>query len=94
MALAKKGTRKIVVREQTYRWVVSPDSDYMVLIVELLENPGQKLEVAIPYKTATGERVVIAPGLVESLITGALENGWKPQVRSLPAFKANYAKVQ
>lgn len=34
MGLAKRGTRRLVVDGVAYRWVVSPDDGYMVLVAE------------------------------------------------------------
>ncbi len=49
MALAKKGSRLISIDGMIYRWVVSPDSNYMVLVVETNDEPGQRLEATFPY---------------------------------------------
>ena len=34
MGLAKRGTRKITVSGAAFRWKISPDDGYMVLVVE------------------------------------------------------------
>lgn len=49
MALAKKGSRTLITGGVQYRWVVSPDSGYMVLVVIDDESSGQKLEVQMDY---------------------------------------------
>lgn len=49
MTLAKKGTRIITVNETTYRWVVSPDSGYLHLVVEHKDLPGQRLIAGFKY---------------------------------------------
>ena len=49
MTLARNGTRKIVVGAESYRWVVSPDDGYLVLVVESADDPGQKVEAFFRY---------------------------------------------
>jgi len=49
MALAKKKTRLIHVDGADYRWVVSPDDGYMVLVVELAREPRSRLLVYTDY---------------------------------------------
>lgn len=98
MALAKKGTRRISVDGQAYRWVVSPDDGYMVLVVELAENPGQRLIACFDYQDIfepagpgrwriVGQRISISPGVVRSVIEAALISGWRPSVPGLREFR-------
>jgi hypothetical protein len=47
VGLAKRGTRLLVVEGVTYRWVVSPDDGYMVLVAELSDTPGQRLKTTL-----------------------------------------------
>jgi hypothetical protein len=49
MSLARKGSRSIAVGGQKFRWAVSPDSGYMVLVAELADEPGQRLEAQVRY---------------------------------------------
>lgn len=94
MTLANKGTRKITVDAEYYRWVVSPDSGYLVLVVEHLTSAGQRIAVTIPsrdywldFKDLTHGKIEydpkdyrpITPALVRKIILDALELGWSPQ---------------
>jgi hypothetical protein len=77
MALAKKGTRTIVVDGARYRWVVAPDDEPgMAIVVELADKPGQRMVTWVDYGT------VVAPGLVAWVIRRALGRGWTPGRRA------------
>ncbi|MGW1989211.1 hypothetical protein [Embleya sp. NPDC001921] len=75
MAIAKKGTRIIVVDGERYRWVVSADSGSIVLVVERAEEEGQRLS------TNFEQSAVITPGVVAAVIEGAHRLGWAPEQR-------------
>jgi len=47
MTINKKSSRKITVRDDSYIWTVSPDSGYIILIVEHEVSRGNRLEVYI-----------------------------------------------
>jgi hypothetical protein len=98
MALAKKGTRRITVDGVAYRWVVSPDDGYLVLVAEWDGGPGQRLEAFFQYHDVcepseagafriAGQRCSISPGVVRAVILSALATGWKPFVRVAKAFR-------
>jgi hypothetical protein len=73
MAIAKKGTRIIVVGGERYRWVVSPDSGYMALVIERAEGEGQRLA------TVFEQSAVVTSGVVAAVIEGAQQLGWVPR---------------
>ena len=90
MGLAKKGSRTISVDGELYRWVVSPDDGYCVVVVEHATNPGQRLAVHCdPYPdvghvktnepSAPKTHRTIGPGAVARLIRSALSQGWVSQ---------------
>lgn len=56
MALAKKGSRRITVDGVLYRWVLSPDDGYMVLVTESADASGQRLEAFFRYHDARAGR--------------------------------------
>ncbi len=89
MALARKGSRSIAVGDQKFRWVVSPDSGYMVLVAELADEPGQRLEAQVNYShtDALEQDVVVTPSVVRCAIELALLEGWRPEARGLPPFR-------
>lgn len=103
VGLAKRGTRRIVVDGVAYRWVVSPDDGYMVLVAELAEEPGQRLEAFFRYQDVyepqgagvlriVGQRRTIRPSVVRSIIEAALIRGWQPSQRGLPALRIHDAE--
>lgn len=97
MGLAKKETRIIIVNETTYRWVVSPDSGYLHLVIEHKDLPGQRLIAGFKYHNTYvsdkdneyrrwAQRRLITPSLVKSVILIALDKGWKPTESGLGYF--------
>ncbi|MFG2751973.1 hypothetical protein [Streptomyces xanthophaeus] len=77
MAIAKKGTRVVVVDGERYRWVVAPNDEPGVAIVVLHEEvDGQRMVTWVEHG------VVVAPGLVAGAIREALlHHGWTPRLR-------------
>ena len=84
MALGKKGSRTITVDDVVYRWAVSPDSGYSVVIVQSENGDGEKLLVSINWMqerySFSGDdgSLKITPGLVRMLIQKGIEAGWSP----------------
>ena len=102
MALAKKGSRRITVEGVPYRWVLSPDDGYMVLVAESESTPGQRLEAFFQYhdlyepakpevSRIVGQRRAVTPGVVREVILAALTRGWQPSQRGLPPFRIQNA---
>lgn len=77
MAIAGKGSRPITVDEVGYRWTVSEDSGYKVVVVQHQSGSGPRLEVRTPYGP-TWAAVAIGPGIVARLIRMAITDGWRP----------------
>jgi hypothetical protein len=75
MALPKKGSRLIKVDGIEYRWIVTPDDVGLGIMVELAENPGQRMGAGFEYGN------IISPWLVRKAILHALENGWHPELQ-------------
>jgi len=86
MGLAKKGSRKIEVDGRTYRWVLSPDSGFAVLVIELWDDPGQRLEAFTGYESPVGLTQAVTPRGVAETIRFALREGWEPTERRRPPF--------
>ena len=95
MALAKKESRTLVTGGIRYRWVVSPDSGYMVLVVINDESPGQKLEVQMDYDdlSAHQEHRQITPGFVVGCIEEGLQRGWQPRTPELKPFRISLQRL-
>lgn len=88
LALARKGSRTLVTGGVRYRWVVSPDSDFIVLVVLDDEWPGQKLEVQTDYDDLSipQKHRQITPDFVVGCIEEALQRGWQPRIPGLKPF--------
>lgn len=79
MALAKKGSRSIIVQDVQYRWKVCSEPNYTKhLVVELYEHPQQSMVAFFREDKVTKEKVVINPAVVSSVIEYALKKGWSP----------------
>jgi hypothetical protein len=70
----------------------------MVLVAELADSPGQRLEAFFNYHDVyepkgegvlrvSGQRRLIRPGEVRVVVQTALRRGWQPSQRGLPAFR-------
>jgi hypothetical protein len=103
MALAMKGSRRITVAGTLYRWVLSPDDGYMVLVAELRDQPGQRLEAFFRYHDLyepaeggslriVGQRRSVSSGVVRTIILAALARGWEPSQRGLQSFRIQDAE--
>lgn len=76
MPIARKGTRKIVVEGETYRWVVAPDDEPgLGIVVEREVGYGQRLLAWVEHGN------IISPGLVRKVILYAVSIGWTPSER-------------
>ena len=84
MSLARSGSRAITVDDVAYRWAVSPDSGYDVIVVQPATGAGAKLRVYVSYRQVAYAdaddqgRLAVTPGLVTSIIRQAGEHGWQP----------------
>ena len=74
MALARKGSRKIVVEGSEYRWTVSADDEAGVgIVVEDHNKPACRLVKWVDHG------LVISPAVVRGVIVEALAIGWRPR---------------
>ena len=94
MALSRKRSRTLKVGSETYRWSVSEDSGYSVLVVQSATGSGQKREViqswADPAPAGSAARPgpsPITPGQVADAIRMALARGWEPDRRDPQPFR-------
>lgn len=81
MALAKKGSRSILVEEVQYRWKARSEPDNTThVVVELYDNPQQSavafFQSSLPNNP--DERRAITPATVSAIVLYALDNGWNP----------------
>jgi hypothetical protein len=88
MTLLRKGSRRISVDGEAYRWTVSVDEDFQRvcwptvrdihwLVVESPASPGRTLSVEFPLGDhSEGLGHAIKPGLVASVVRAANQQGW------------------
>ncbi len=85
MALAKKGSRSILVDEVQYRWKARSETDGTTHVVVELYNAPQQSVVAFfqshPFDDPE-ERRMITPATVTAIIAYALKNGWDPEKKA------------
>lgn len=91
MAIPKKGSRKIVVKDIEYRWLIRRKATYaqtaygigkLSVAIELAEAPGTTLLIYTdrnhPKDFHTQKVIPIIPSDIANWILQALELGWKP----------------
>lgn len=89
MTLSRKKSRKIVVGNENFRWVISPDGGYIVFVAEHYEFNGRKIQVYInsdidqfwvDFPNCEGmDLKIIKPKDAESIISQAITYGWNPK---------------
>jgi hypothetical protein len=96
MAIAKKGSRRIVVEAIPYRWTVRPRPTYaqalacghLSFAVEMEKTGRTTLVVTVgasrPDNWVASQSSVVTPSLVERAIRQALSQGWRPSERGSP----------
>ncbi|MBP1994587.1 hypothetical protein [Paenibacillus eucommiae] len=88
--MSKKGSRKIIVGHEEYKWIVTPSSKGIIaLIVEHEEEKGQKIKVFLesdvneywvefPHVDKLNIKIV-KPAEVSMIIKEAIVQGWTPR---------------
>lgn len=85
MTLPRKGSRTITVDGCDYRWVVSADSGFMLLVVERDNGTGQRMEASFGYGDRDGgQDHEVTPAVVGRAIALALQEGWRPNGTGMP----------
>jgi len=82
MGLPRKGSSKIIVGEDTYRWVVSPDSGIMYVAIQVESGEGSRILVPVGYESP------VTPSVVRGMILKARQEGWDPHRVRKPGRKA------
>ena len=91
MAIPKKGSRKIIVNDISYRWLIRRKATYgqvdygigmLHVAIELFEKAESVLVIITdkphPHDIKTNDIVSITPKEVSNWIQEALDLGWKP----------------
>ena len=85
MALAKKGSRSILVDDVQYRWKARSETDGTThVVVELYEAPQQSVVAffkSYPFTDPEKKRI-ITPATVTAIISHALKNSWNPEKKA------------
>jgi hypothetical protein len=94
MAIPNKNSRKIVVGNETYKWIISPKDKYIILVAEHKEFKGRRIEVYIRsdiknyhINNPNIEDLnikIIKPKDVELIIIQAIEQGWNAEEKGPP----------
>jgi hypothetical protein len=82
MALPKKGSRKIIVDDQSFRWNQSSKANVFEVRVEAENCPSQSLLASIPNQKLKR----ITPKVVSMVIKQGLTSGWDPLDNSKVPF--------
>ncbi|NOU95606.1 hypothetical protein GC093_20575 [Paenibacillus sp. LMG 31456] len=94
MTLSKKGSRKIIVNDEEFRWIISPSKDFISLIAEHGHEKGRRIEVYIksdinrlwvefPHIDDQNLKV-ITPKDTSFIISEAIKQGWNPKEKGKP----------
>jgi hypothetical protein len=92
MGLPKKGSRRILINETNYRYIITGNDGYIDLIIEQDDCQGQRLTVSFDYhhekeqkESELGEKYTsltqtnqITPVVVKQSIEYGIDNGWTP----------------
>ena len=93
MSVPRKGSRKIVVNDVEYLWLIRSKPTYsqecqeslMCAAVELNQKESNVLSITFPFQRPdslmSSEKRSVTPGMIKSCILGALSQGWKPNER-------------
>ncbi|MNC23483.1 hypothetical protein D3C81_146860 [compost metagenome] len=105
MTISKKGSRKVIVGQESYRWVITPSArGILSLTVQHDEFKGQLLRVSIdsdindywvdfPAVESLNCKIVL-PADIAIIISEAVKQGWKPKEKgSLLSFKLSANKL-
>ncbi|MDW9382765.1 hypothetical protein [Chryseobacterium sp. JV558] len=98
MAIAKKGLRKIVVKNETFYWKIRKkishneqhNSDYRIPILH--ESEGQILFIIVNFCRSEyygREAMAITPALIQSKIIEAINLGWAYSHPGIPISLIN-----
>ncbi|HAS42807.1 MAG TPA: hypothetical protein DCS93_20160 [Microscillaceae bacterium] len=85
MALAKKGSRSILIDDVQYRWKARSETDGTThVVVELYDEPQQSIVAffqSYPFDDPEEKRV-ITPATVTALVNYALKQRWTPEKKA------------
>jgi len=97
MAIPKKGSRKIVVKDKDYRWLIRRKATYgqvdygcgyLHVAIELSKNPKNTLVIFTdrrhPQDGLVSEVIPVTPSDIQRWIQDALELGWNPALNGSP----------
>lgn len=106
MAIARKGSRHIIVNHQSYRWYIRKKPTYcqavfqspMLMAVESEAEDKNcvllvNFNISRPDNAINPHQTSVTPNLVSKVIERALAAGWKPEDKA-PNFEFNYGLIR
>ena len=105
MSLPKKGSRKLIIGNQTYLWNIRRKPTYMqdifncswTMAVQLAGVEGTvllvKFNLSRPDNIISPHQTGITPALVSQIINQALQAGWQPQLPGA-AYRFSYLLIR
>jgi hypothetical protein len=76
MTLARRGSRRIRINDEVYRWTLSADDEPgLGVVVEAADAPAQRMV------TWFNHGCIITPAVVRHCVVAALADGWRPRER-------------
>lgn len=83
MALSRRSSREILLDGVSYRWAVSIDSGFGVVVIQHGSGSGQRLEAQISPWNHGDDRSVTPRGIA-TLVSYGLSHGWDPETSGPP----------
>ena len=95
MSIPKKGSRKIIVGEYEFSWLIRSKPTYsqaclgaeMTAVVELVELRGSILRITFPFSRPDASFKLksdsVTPSMVEQSIKNAISQGWNPKASNV-----------
>jgi hypothetical protein len=103
MSLRRKQSRRIAIDGESYRWTVGKSQKHRTgcvsVVLELAEDPGQRLVVKVPSRDfwldfgeiTAGRRPFaedtyrpVTPAMIRGVVVSALAAGWHPHEKRKP----------
>lgn len=92
MSIPQKGSRRLIVGENTFYWTIRSKPTYsqnflgpeITAVVQLAESKGSILRITFPFSRPDAaiqlKPGTVTPKLIEQCITNAISLGWKPDI--------------
>lgn len=78
MALPKRGTRKLVLFDHTFRWLVRAEGQDYKFVTEAYDEPGQRLVVHVARSFFPADVPAFTPAIAKQCVSLAMAAGFDP----------------